>query len=140
MRLKSLTYTSLAALDLTTQDLLDVQRSSQAINALEGTTGLLIFNGTHFLQVVEGTPEAIDDLLERLRRDRRHYGIEVRDLRMVDERCFPDWSMQLIRVESRFFEARDQISSALPSGPPEVVRERVLEMTAQISRTVDLPD
>ena len=140
MSLKSLTYTSLASFDLTSQDLLDIQRIAQSINALEGTTGLLIFNGTHFLQVVEGTPEAIDDLLERLQRDRRHHGIEVRDVRTVDERCFPDWSMELVHVESSFREARNTITSVLPNGLPNAVSERVLRMTEQISRTVELPD
>lgn len=140
VQLKSLTYTSLASFDLTSQDLMEIQQTAEALNALEGTTGLLVFNGTHFLQVVEGTPEAIDDLLERLYRDRRHHGIEVRDLRLVDERCFPDWSMELVRVESRFVEARETLNSVLPSGLPTAVSARVLQMTESISGTVELPD
>ena len=50
MDLKSLTYTSLAKLDLDAGDVEAIHRTAREVNALEGITGLLIFNGTHFLQ------------------------------------------------------------------------------------------
>ena len=59
MHLKSLTYTSLGRLDLSSDDLIDIHRAARHRNALNGITGLLIFNGTHFLQVVEGVEEAM---------------------------------------------------------------------------------
>ena len=77
-------------------------------------TSRCIFNGTHFLQIVEGAPQAIDDLVEKLRRDTRHNGLEIRDERSVDERSFPDWSMELVRVSASYFEAKDTVSDRLP--------------------------
>ena len=138
MDLTSLTYTSLARLDLQTSDLEDIHRSARELNALDGITGLLIFNGTHFLQIVEGSPLAIDDLVERLRRDPRHSGIEIRDQRGIDERSFPDWSMELVRVSAGYFEAKDTVSDRLPETVSEPVRERVIQMTEAISGTVRL--
>jgi hypothetical protein len=79
MKLKTTTYTSLARLDLTADDIEAIHRTAREVNALEGITGLLVFNGTHFLQIVEGSPQAVDELIERLRRDPRHNGIEIRD-------------------------------------------------------------
>jgi hypothetical protein len=57
MSLKSLTYTSLAALDLQPADLEAIHRTARDTNALEGVTGILIYNGIHFLQVIEGAPK-----------------------------------------------------------------------------------
>ena len=136
MALKSLTYTSLARLDLEASDLEAIHRTAREVNALEGITGLLIFNGTHFLQIVEGAPNAIDDLIERLRRDPRHNGVEVRDEREVAERSFPDWSMELVRVSASYFDAKDTVSDRLPNTIAEPVRDRVLRMTEAISGTV----
>ena len=136
MSLKSLTYTSLARLDLTADDLEAIHRTAREVNALEGITGLLIFNGTHFLQIVEGSPRAIDDLIERLRRDTRHHHLEIRESREVEERSFPDWSMELVRVSASYFEARDTVSDRLPLGVSEPVRDRVFKMTEAISGTV----
>jgi len=138
MALKSLTYTSLARLDLTARDIEAIHRTARDVNSIEGITGLLIFNGTHFLQIVEGSPLAIDDLVERLRRDPRHSGIEIRDQRGIYERSFPDWSMELVRVSAGYFEAKDTVSDRLPETVSEPVRERVIQMTEAISGTVRL--
>lgn len=136
MTLKSLTYTSLARLDLTAGDLEAIHRTARECNALDGISGMLVFNGTHFLQIIEGDPRAIDELVERLRRDRRHSGFEIRDERQVEERSFPDWSMELVRVSASYFEARDTVAEMLPATLAEPVRARVMQMTEEISGTV----
>ena len=138
MSLKSLTYTSLARLDLTAGDLEAIHRTAREGNAIDGITGLLVFNGTHFLQIVEGAPDAIDDLVERLRRDPRHGGFEIRDEQEIDQRSFPDWSMELVRVSASYFEARDTVADRLPEALSGEVRERVFRMTEKISGTVTL--
>lgn len=140
MQLKTLTYTSLASLDLSSRDVEEILRTAREVNAIEGITGLLVFNGTHFMQIVEGSEQAIDDLLERLRRDRRHSGVEVRDVRFIEERSFPDWSMELVRVRSRFHEAQLTLRTALPDALPHAVSERLMTMTESISGNVDLLD
>ena len=138
MDLKSLTYTSLARLDLDASDLESIHRTAREVNALEGITGLLIFNGTHFLQIVEGAPNAIDDLVDRLRRDSRHSALEIRDQRQIAERSFPDWSMELVRVSASYFEAKETVSDRLPQGVAGPVRDRVIRMTEAISGTLAL--
>jgi hypothetical protein len=136
MPLKSLTYTSLASIDLEAADLEAIHRTARELNALEGITGLLIFNGTHFLQVVEGAPDAIDDLVERLRRDPRHSSVEIRDEHEVEQRSFPDWSMELVRVSASYFEAKETLSERLLDAVAPNVRDRVLRMTEAISGNV----
>lgn len=138
MALKSLTYTSLARLDLSADDLEAIHRAARELNALDGITGLLIFNGTHFLQIIEGTPNAVDELVERLRRDSRHSGFEIRDERVVDARSFADWSMELVRVSASYFEAKETVSDRLPEAVDDGVRDRVLKMTESISGTLSL--
>ena len=133
MDIKSLTYTSLARLDLQVSDLEDIHRAARELNAIDGITGLLVFNGTHFLQIVEGARDVIDDLLERLKRDSRHTGLEVRDQHRVTQRSFPDWSMELVRVKAGYFEARDTIAERLPDTVPEEIRARLFRMTELIS-------
>ena len=133
MDLTSLTYTSLARLDLQTSDLENIHRTARELNALDGITGLLVFNWTHFLQIIEGTHDAIDDLLERLRRDPRHSGLEVRDRHRIHTRSFPDWSMELVRVNAGYFEARETIADRLPPTVPEEIQLRLFRMTELIS-------
>ena len=132
MQLKTLTYTSRARLDLTSQDLIDIHEAARHFNALDGISGLLIFNGVHFLQIIEGSEAAIDSLLARLRMDDRHSAIEVRDERLIEERSFPDWSMGLCQVTTDSFQASGAVEEVLPDGIAPAVRDRILTMTAGI--------
>jgi hypothetical protein len=133
MQFKCVTYTSLAALDLDEEQLRSIHEAALALNGIDGISGLLLFNGIHFLQWIEGPPDAVDELIERLRRDPRHSGFEIRDERMADERIFGGWSMQLVRVRTSFLLAQDDVVPQLPIGLPEPIRERILAMVERIS-------
>ena len=133
MKLTSVTYTSLARIDPRSSDLEAIRAAARKHNAADGITGLLVFNGTHFLQTIEGSERAIDSLLERLRNDPRHTGFEIRDQRKIDARSFPDWTMEMLRVNASYFEARDTIADRLPGTVPEAIKARLFRMTELIS-------
>lgn len=132
MRLKTLTYTSRARLDLTDEDLAAIHQTARHLNALDGISGLLLFDGSRFLQIVEGAEDAIDNLVERLRVDPRHSAFEVRDERTVERRSFPDWSMELVRVSAGYGRAKDEVATILPAAVTEQVRELVFRMTGEM--------
>ena len=131
--LKTLTYTSLARLDLDAQDLEAIHHSARTLNALDGITGLLVFDGRRFLQIVEGAPDAIDDLMARLWRDSRHSAIEIRDERLVEARAFPDWTMELLQVDAGFLTARNSIDGILPEETPAPIRDLVGRMSDRLA-------
>lgn len=133
MRLKTLTYTSRARLDLSDADLLQIHQTARHLNALDGITGLLLFDGTRFLQIVEGAEGAVDNLVERLRMDPRHSAFEVRDERFVDRRSFPDWSMELVRVSAGYRSAKEEVETILPEAVAPPVRDLVIRMSGQLA-------
>ncbi|HZG45409.1 MAG TPA: BLUF domain-containing protein [Allosphingosinicella sp.] len=131
--LKTVTYTSRAHLDVSEEDLRQIHDQARHLNALDGITGLLAFDGARFLQIIEGTEEAIDHLVERLRNDPRHTAFEIRDERMVDARSFPEWSMEMVRVSAGFENARSEIASLLPGTTSAAVRDLALRMSDALS-------
>jgi hypothetical protein len=133
LRLKTLTYTSRARLDLSDGELNDIHQTARHLNALDGITGLLLFDGSRFLQIIEGSEEAIDNLAERLRMDRRHSAFEVRDERFVDRRSFADWSMELLRVSAGYKAARDEVATILPAAVAPPVRDMILRMPGELA-------
>jgi hypothetical protein len=133
LRLKTLTYTSRARLDLGDEDLAAIHETARHFNALDGISGLLLFDGSRFLQIVEGAEDAVDNLVERLRMDPRHSAFEIRDERFVDRRSFPDWSMELVRVGAGNGNAKDEIAAALPDNVSDPVRELVLRMSGHLA-------
>lgn len=135
MRLKTLTYTSRARLDLADRDLGDIHQTARHLNALDGVTGLLLFDGSRFLQIIEGGEAAIDNLVERLRRDPRHSAFEVRDERPVERRSFADWSMELLRVSAGYKTAREEVATILPADVAGPVRDLIFHMSGEMART-----
>jgi hypothetical protein len=135
MELKTVTYTSRGRIDLTEADLLNIEHQARQLNALDGITGLLVYDGIRFLQIIEGAEDAIDDLIERLRSDSRHSAFEIRDERLLDARSFPSWSMELVRVGSGYRTARSEIGTKLPGTVTPAVREVALRMTDELAST-----
>ena len=133
MQLKSLAYTSEAEPGLSEREVSDIHEAARHLNALDGVSGLLVFDGVRFLQIVEGVEEAIDHLVGRLRRDPRHHDFTIRDERIVEARSFPDWSMELLRVDTGYREARKEIASKLPADITPAVRELALRMAEDLS-------
>jgi len=133
LRLKTLTYTSRARLDLRDEEVAAIHQTARHLNALDGISGLLLFDGSRFLQIVEGAEDAVDNLVERLRMDPRHSAFEVRDERYVERRSFPDWSMELVRVSAGYGNARGEVATVLPAAVTEPVRELVIRMSGQLA-------
>ena len=97
--LERIVYCSRARIDTTSlQAIAEILGVSQRNNAREGLTGALAVNDGWFLQVIEGSPNAINALLRRLAADARHTELEVLSRRTVSGRLFPDWSMVAARV------------------------------------------
>lgn len=75
--------------------MLRILEKSRRNNGLDGITGLLWADGERFAQVLEGDEEAVGETMERIRADPRHCDITILHDRIVAERHFGDWSMDL---------------------------------------------
>lgn len=118
MLLKSLTYTSWANPGLSPADVESILLAARTNNPLQGLSGLLIFNGTAFLQILEGVEPAIDELVEKLKRDKRHSNMSIRDERPIDRRSFPDWAMAYLSLEDGRFIGEAAVERALTRDVP----------------------
>lgn len=94
--LRSLTYVSTPTQPFDPEELHVLANEAARLNALEGITGLLIFNGQRFCQTVEGGVDSIDLLLARLRRDPRHRKLTVTADGIIEARSFGTWRMRAL--------------------------------------------
>jgi glycerol-3-phosphate dehydrogenase len=129
MELKSLTYTSWACPSISDRDIEAILRSARTNNPLEGLSGVLIFNGGAFMQIIEGSEQAVDEMTERLKNDERHSNFFVRDERLIGERAFPDWSMAYLRLKDDEFIGEDKVQRALGRSMPEPTRNIIKALT-----------
>ena len=75
---------------------LDIEQllySARDYNGRSNITGALWFDGSYFVQVLEGGRKAVSETYHRIARDRRHHGIELVSCEAVDSRLFYQWRM-----------------------------------------------
>ena len=70
-----------------------ILKSSVRNNSKEGITGMLLYSGGNFLQVLEGEPDAVKATYDRICLDSRHRNTIVLTKEDVKERHFSNWSM-----------------------------------------------
>jgi hypothetical protein len=88
-----LIYVSDATRQLDEAQLMDILTVSRAANAEIGVTGLLLYKGGRFMQMLEGTERAVRDLLDKITRDPRHYNVVMLQEGTHGGRVFPDRAM-----------------------------------------------
>lgn len=71
----------------------DILESAVRHNQAEGITGMLLYSGGNFLQILEGSEEQVKSTYERICLDRRHTNCFVLLEQDVQERQFGRWSM-----------------------------------------------
>lgn len=130
--LKALTYTSWARPGIRPDEVDSIVMSARINNPLNGVSGVLIFNGVAFLQILEGGPDAVDGLVRRLASDPRHSNMSVRDEGPIPARLFPNWSMAYLRLETGKFEGERAVQQALERDLPPRLRNIVLGMVSAI--------
>jgi len=102
---------------------------SERNNPAKGVTGLLLYNGRNFLQLLEGGKEELYALMERISADPRHSGISVMHSGEVNARVCPDWAMKRVVIAESIDERRETLASDLPETLDANVRQMILNFT-----------
>ena len=102
------------------QTLLDLERKSSERNAKEDITGLLVLSGRTFLQVLEGSAQAITGLFGRIISDKRHRQVELISFESGIERFFYDWNMRLVDLDDLPGEKRVSMATKYAGNDGEI--------------------
>jgi hypothetical protein len=71
----------------------EILSASQRNNSRDGITGFLIFDKTWFVQILEGERSQVTQTYTRIARDTRHSTATIINVRDVQDRLFPNWTM-----------------------------------------------
>ena len=97
-------YCSTVTSSLEKDNFIELVRASVINNKNLNITGILLFNGRYFFQVLEGDNSVVNKLLDKIGDDDRHDEIDILSRRAIDSRLFPKWSMELIDANNDFFK------------------------------------
>ncbi len=89
--LRQLAFASRARLELRASETSDLIATSRSNNARDDITGVLLYTGDSFLQIIEGRDIAVSALWRRLAVDDRHHSIVSLFDRTERDRGFSGW-------------------------------------------------
>ena len=115
--LVQVTYRSKAAFPQEHMSNLDILREALVRNRKQGITGFLTRDRSHFLQIIEGDAEPVDNLISAIGRDGRCSQMDVLQRKICSERVFGQWSMGYSEIarpkDSRIMDLTFEESLAL---------------------------
>jgi Sensors of blue-light using FAD len=132
MPLRAIAYVSRALPGLSAERLQAVVEDAARFNKMAGVTGVLLHDGDRFLQYIEGPPDGIDSVYERILQAGSHIDIVELARGRLGQRQFPYWSMRALPVEAMLLR---QLSASDWSG-----FSRALEGDRSAPTPVDLLD
>jgi hypothetical protein len=99
-QLVSVVYASSGVREFDDAEIADILAQSRRNNTRCGLTGMLLYRGGNFLQVLEGPDAAVQSTLQRIERDDRHRGIMVIKKSVIQSRRFSEWTMAFRKLGS----------------------------------------
>lgn len=100
--MRQLAYFSDASAGMCPSDLKNILNVARLNNRQAFVTGLLLFDGAQFLQVLEGKSAEVAIIFERILADVRHENVRVQSDREVPGREFGNWAMAANEDEGNF--------------------------------------
>lgn len=126
MGLRRIIYTSQASEKFSKRSLLDLLHESRAFNTIDNISGVLMHRKGCFIQVIEGKPEAVDNLFTRLLQDPRHNKVKMIHDSSVESRLFSNWAMGCADFDEPELSLIPGIRTDLRD--PEVIKDLIIRL------------
>jgi hypothetical protein len=96
---------------------------------------MLMTSGGIFYQVLEGPPEAVDELFQKIAADARHKDVLLLSAQEdVADRQFPSWAMKKVNLDEEAVVRLEPIKALLDA--VVVQREALQQLMGVLSRSV----
>jgi len=136
--MRQIIYMSQSKTRLSDADLTDILRSARRNNEARHVTGILLYAGNTFFQVLEGMQHVVEDIYDMVFFDERHAMVKMLASREIARREFEGWSMGFRRLNEAdiahlgFF---DLSKSSLTRNIPQDVSEATVNFLLSFSNS-----
>jgi hypothetical protein len=95
----SIVYASSAVRLFNRAELIELLEASHKANLEHGITGMLLYRGGNFIQVIEGEDDAVLQLYQNIKADPRHRNIILLSQDPITYRQFAEWGMGFRNID-----------------------------------------
>jgi hypothetical protein len=117
---RRLVYTSVPVSRNRRTDLDQILAQARRNNGVNGVSGLLVADTDRYVQVLEGTPEAVSFIMDVILSDGRHTDVRVLSDELAEERAFGGWTMANLPGGGDEFAVCRQLHHLLQGAPASV--------------------
>jgi PAS domain S-box-containing protein/diguanylate cyclase (GGDEF)-like protein len=128
-----LLYVSRADETLSYQQILEILNRSWHNNHDTNITGFLIYDGTFFIQCLEGDPLSIESCYVKITKDTRHHTLKMISKEPIGERNFKDWNMSYIG-HNIYSQIIPKYAENSPFDPYSIESKNLLQLLNEIHK------
>ncbi|MDX1296549.1 MAG: BLUF domain-containing protein, partial [Sulfurimonadaceae bacterium] len=132
--LKQITYVSSATDDVTFDTVLSILDIAHPANKEHGISGMLIYDGNHFLQYFEGEDAEVEGLWSNIKEDQRHHSIRVMTVSEITERRYPFWTMGYLNHKPKVTKLIESITGRPAIDPKTITGEEAESLLFELSK------
>lgn len=111
---------------LSRDEVANIIATSERNNPERGITGLLLYNGRNFLQLLEGEEASLVSLMMKISHDPRHTGVSMIDRRTVEARACEGWAMKRVLIAESVEKRHELLESELPAALDDQTRKIIM--------------
>jgi uncharacterized membrane protein (DUF373 family) len=95
------TYISVPTRPMSSDDLMEILNTARLNNANLGVSGMLLYTGSEFIQILEGDEKVVEELLAAIKKDPRHKDFRIIEKKNITTREYAEWTMGFKRVDKQ---------------------------------------
>lgn len=122
-----LLYSSQALPSVNEDSVRDILQTSRKNNAQQGITGVLVFGGRVFMQVLEGSERSVLSTYLKILEDTRHSDCRIIHITPTEERLFGQWTMGIIEGDPLEFQHITELRSYRTESVPGDAFRKVMQ-------------
>ncbi|WP_419211298.1 BLUF domain-containing protein [Maribacter sp. X9] len=126
-----LTYKSTMVDDIGVQDIEDIESEAIEHNSKHDITGCLVCKENNFFQILEGSKTDVLSIYDKIKKDHRHFDVQLISRKFNSNRLFPKWSMALISNRDKLWDTFEDRAINL-NIDDELVSEKEMNMSNTI--------
>lgn len=130
-KIYKLIYLSSETESFNEHELLTILEESIKNNKKKGITGVLLYSGGNFIQLLEGSKKEVEALFKKISEDKRHTNIIRLMAEYSDNRDFPDWKMGFRKITTSMAEEKITGFSRLLEGD-EIADEELQNLSKKV--------
>ncbi len=130
-KIYKLIYLSSETESFNEHELIHILEKSIRRNEKRGITGVMLYSGGNFIQLLEGPKHEVESLFRKISEDKRHTNIIRLLAEYSDRRDFPDWKMGFRKITTTMAEQKITGFSRLLEGD-ELAEQEIQNLSKKV--------